>query len=239
MLGTIVNTAAVVIGGAFGLLIKGGLKEKYKNIIMQALALAVLFIGISSAVGNMIKEGAEPVLFIISLVIGSGLGELADLDGKLQKLGDTLQSKLGSKGGNVSQAFVTTSLVFCVGTMSILGSLESGIQGVHTTLFVKSVLDGTSAIIFASTLGVGVLFSGVVILIYQGALTLGASLLQPYLTVDMLREISIVGGILIFGIGLNLLELKKIKLANMLPSIVIPVLYYLPFVQNLFSRLGF
>lgn len=235
MLGTIVNTAAVMIGGLLGLLIKGGLKERYKEIIMQALALAVLFIGAQSAISNMMKEETEPILFIISLVIGSGIGEFFDLDSKLQNLGDWIQRRMGNRGGNVSQAFVTTSLIFCVGTMAILGSLESGIQGVHTTLFVKSVLDGASAIIFASTLGIGVVFSGFAILLYQGSLTMLASLIQPFLTEDMLREISIVGGILIFAIGLNLLEVKKIKLANMLPSIVIPILYYLPIVQSVFG----
>lgn len=235
MLGTIVNTIAVIVGGTIGVLIKGGIKEKYKDIIMQALALAVLFIGASSTIKGMLDKDVEPVLYILSLVIGCGLGTWWDIDHKLQNLGDLLQSKIGGKGSNISTGFVTTSLIFCVGTMSILGSLESGIQGVHTTLFVKSVLDGVSSVIFASTLGIGVVFSAGAIFIYQGSLTMLASFIQPYLTPDMIREISIVGGILIFALGLNLLEIKKIKVANMLPAIFIPVVYFLPFVSNFIS----
>lgn len=227
MLGTIVNAAAVLAGGLVGLLIKGGLREKYKEIVMQAISLAVLFLGASSALSGMLDPDAQPVLFIISLVIGSGLGTLLDLDYRLQYLGDLLQAKLGGSGSDISQGFVTASLLFCVGTMSILGALESGIQGVHTTLFVKSVLDGTAAIIFASTLGVGVVLSAGAVFCYQGILTMLARFIQPFLTTDMIREISLVGGILIFALGLNMMEIKKIKVANMLPAILVPVVYYL------------
>ncbi len=233
MLGTIVNALAVILGGALGLVIKGGLKEKYKDIIMHGLAVSVLFLGMSSTLGGMFEENAEPLLFIVSLIIGSIVGTWLDLDQKLQNLGDNIQRRVG--GSNVSQGFVTASLVFCVGSMAILGSLESGIKGDHTILFVKAVLDGTTAIIFASTLGVGVLISGVAIFVYQGTLTLLAGYIQPYLTDDMMREITIIGGMLIFMIGINLLELKKIKIANMLPALLVPVIYYTPFVQALFE----
>lgn len=235
MLGTIVNTAAILAGGLVGLLIKGGLKEKYKNIVMQALALCVIFVGASSALKGLMDENAEAILFIISLVIGSGIGEFLGIENKLQSMGDYIQSKTGGKESNISQGFVTASLMFCVGTMAILGSLESGISGNHTTLFVKSVLDGTSSIIFASTLGIGVLISGVSVFLYQGALTLCASFIQPYLTSDMIREISIVGGIMIFALGLNMMEIKKIKVGNMLPAIVIPIIYYIPAVNQFFQ----
>lgn len=235
MLGTIVNTAAILAGGLVGLLIKGGLKEKYKNIVMQALALCVIFVGASSALKGLMDENAEAILFIISLVIGSGIGEFLGIENKLQSMGDYIQSKTGGKESNISQGFVTASLMFCVGTMAILGSLESGISGNHTTLFVKSVLDGTSSIIFASTLGIGVLISGVSVFLYQGALTLCASFIQPYLTSDMIREISIVGGIMIFALGLNMMEIKKIKVGNMLPAIVIPIVYYIPAVNQFFQ----
>lgn len=238
LLGTIVNTVVVIVGSCVGLLIKGGIKKRYKDIIMQALALCIMFIGASTAIGGLNNTDAEPVLFIISLVIGSAFGEFINIENKLQNIGDMIQNKIGSKESNISQGFVTTSLMFCVGTMAILGSLESGIQGVHTTLFAKSVLDGTSAIIFASTLGIGVIFSAVSIFLYQGTLTILASFIQPYLTGDMMREITIVGGIMIFAIGLNLMEIKKIRVGNMLPAIIIPVLYYLPFVQNIFNSIA-
>lgn len=232
MLGTIVNSAAIIIGSIIGLLIKGGLKKRYKDIIMQVLALCVIFVGAKSAIQGLMDENAEPILFIVSLVIGSAFGEYIDIESKLVKVGDFIQSKLGGGESNISQGFVTSSLMFCVGTMAILGSLESGIQGNHSTLFAKSVLDGASSIIFASTLGIGVIFSSIPIFIYQGSITVLASFIQPYLTNDMIREISIVGGIMIFALGLNLLELKKMRIGNMLPSILIPVIYYLPIVQN-------
>ncbi len=235
MLGTIVNSVLVLIGSMIGLVIKGGIKERYSEIIMQALGLSVLFVGASSAIGGMSSEGANPMLFIVCLAVGALIGEWIGIEAILEKVGDKLQSTLGKGGSNISQGFVTASLTFCVGSMAILGSFESGIQGVHTTLFTKSMLDFVAAIIFASTLGVGVAFSAVSVFIYQGLLTMFASFLQPFLTVDMIREISIVGGIMIFGLGLNMLGVKKIKTANMLPALVLPVLYYLPFVQKIIA----
>jgi len=235
MLGTIVNTIAILVGGTIGLLLKGGLKKRYRDMVMKALPLSVIFVGASSAIGGMLEEGAEPILFIVSLVVGSLIGEWIDIEGRLQTLGDGIQSRIGNGESNISKGFVAASLLFCVGTMAILGSLESGIEGVHTTLFVKSVLDGTTSIIFASTMGIGVLFSAVSVFIYQGILTMCASFLQPYLTADMIREISIVGGIMIFALGLNMLEITKIKVGNMLPAILIPVIYFLPPVQALLN----
>lgn len=235
MFGTIVNTIAILIGSTIGLLARGGLKERYRDMVMKALPLSVLFVGASSAIGGMLEEGAEPILFIVSLVLGSILGEWLDIEGKLQALGNGLQNRFGKGDSNLAQGFVAASLLFCVGTMSILGALESGIQGVHTTLFVKSVLDGTTSIIFASTMGVGVMLSAVSVFVYQGILTLGASFLQPFLTGDMIREISIVGGIMIFALSTNMLEMTKIKVGNMLPAIVIPVIYFLPPVQAIIS----
>lgn len=240
MLGTIVNALAIIIGGGIGLIIKGGLKQKYKDIVMQVLALSVMFVGIQSALGGLLDKDVEPILYILSLVIGSFLGEKIDIEAKLNILGDKIQHKMGDKDGsnsNISLGFVTTSLVFCIGTMAILGALDSGINGNHSTLFAKSVLDGTFAIIYASTLGFGVLLSAIPVFLYQGAITMAATFIQPYLTGDMLREMSIVGGIMIFSLGLNMMEIKKIKVGNMLPSIFIPVLYYLPFVQNIISSI--
>lgn len=226
MFGTYVNTAVIILGSIIGLLIKNGLKEKYKIIIMHGVGLSVLFIGISTTIGGML-DGGEPILFIISLVIGGIVGEWVDLDQKLKNLGDWLQSKVGKGEHNIARGFVTASLLFCIGTMAILGALDSGLRGNHDMLYAKSVLDGVSAIILTSTLGIGVIFSAASVLLYQGAITLFASALEPILTLEIIREISIIGGILIFSLGINLLEIKKIKSANLLPSILIPPIYYL------------
>ncbi|MGL1892309.1 MAG: DUF554 domain-containing protein [Spirochaetaceae bacterium] len=226
MLGTYVNAAVIIVGSLLGLLIKNGLKEKYKTTIMHGVSLSVLFIGISTTLSGILN-GGEPILFIISLVIGGIIGELIDIDLKLIKLGEWLQSKAGKGEHNIGNGFVTASLLFCVGTMAILGSLESGLQGNHDTLYAKSVLDGITSIILTSTMGIGVILSSISVLIYQGSITLFAKLIEPILTGQIIREISIIGGILIFSLGLNMLELKKIKTANLLPAILIPPFYYL------------
>lgn len=226
MLGTYVNAIVIIIGSVIGLIIKNGLKERYKVTIMHGVSLSVLFIGISTTLTGILN-GGEPILFIISLVIGGFFGELIDVDLKLIKLGERLQSKVGKGEHNIANGFVTASLLFCVGTMAILGSLESGLQGNHDTLYAKSVLDGVTSIILTSTLGVGVILSSISVLVYQGAITLFASLVEPVLTKEIIREISIIGGILIFSLGLNMLEIKKIKSANLLPAIIVPPIYYL------------
>ena len=226
MLGTYVNTIVIIIGSFLGLLLKNGLKDKYKKTIMQGVALAILFIGISTSLDG-IFNGGEPILFIISLVFGGILGEFIDVDTKLINLGEWIQNKLGSNENNISRGFVTATLLFCVGTMAILGSLESGLRGNHDMLYAKSVLDGISSVILASTLGIGVTLSAISVLIYQGCITLLASFVEPILTTEVIREVSIIGGILIFSLGLNLLEVVKIKTANLLPAIIIPPIYYL------------
>lgn len=235
MLGTIVNSLAIIFGSILGLFLRGGLKENYKSIVMNALALSVIFIGSSSAIGGINSGNANPVLFIVSLVLGSLIGEFLKIEEKLQSLGESLQSKCGGENSTIAQGFVTASLVFCIGTMAVVGSMESGINHNHTTLFVKSLIDGTAAIIFSSTLGIGVIFSAVSVFIYQGILTVFASFLKPYLTDNMLLEMSITGGILIAAIGINMFEIKKIKVGNMLPAIFIPVIFYTPFFQNIIN----
>ena len=239
MLGTIVNSLAIIFGAFVGLFIKGGLKPRYREILMSVLGLSVVFIGISTALEGMLSDEAKPVLYIVSLVIGSLIGESLKMEDRLESFGNLIESATKSKGGNISQGFVTGSLTFCVGTMAVIGSIESGVQGVHTTLFTKAVIDGVMALVFASTLGVGVMLSAVSVFIYQGLLTVFASLIQPYLTNEMLVEISIVGGIMITAIGVNTLEIKKFKVGNMLPAIAVPVIYYIPpvirFMQTIYS----
>lgn len=227
MLGNYVNTITIIIGCLLGLLVQKGLHEKYKTIIMQAIGLSVLFVGATVTIGGLLDPDSEPVLFIISLVVGGALGELIGIEKALDKLGLMLQNKVGSQQGNIAEGFVTASLLFCVGTMAVIGSLDSGLRGDHTMLYAKSVIDGITAMILASTLGVGVIFSAAAVFIYQGTIILFAGLLEPLLTIHVIREISIIGGILILGIGLSMLEIKKIKTVNLLPAIIVPVFYYL------------
>ncbi|MFI3225804.1 MAG: DUF554 domain-containing protein [Clostridia bacterium] len=234
MLGTIVNTVSIIVCSLVGVLLKGGIKERYRDIIMTALGLAVLYVGAAGAISGLLDENAQPVLFIISLVIGSAMGEWIDIELRLENLGNYIQSKMSGSDSNISQGFVSASLIFCVGTMAILGSIESGIAGNHTTLYVKSMLDGVMSIILASSMGIGVMLSAVSIFVYQGAITLFAQILEPLMTADVLREINIIGGILISGIGVNILKIKKIKVGNMLPAILVPILYYLLGINQLF-----
>ena len=233
MIGTIVNCIAIVIGGVIGNLLKNGLKERYKEIITHALGLSVMFVGISTAIKGLLNEQANPLLFIICLVLGALIGEWLKIEVRLAKLGDYMESKL-SKSSNISQSFVTSSLIFCVGTMSILGSIDSALRDDHTTLFIKSILDGTLSVILASSLGLGVVLSAASVLVYQGSITIFASALLPIITNDSLREMGIIGGILVTVIGLNLLKITKIKVGNLLPSVFIPIIYYLPYIQSLF-----
>lgn len=221
MLGTIVNVIAILTGSLLGIIIKKGIKEEYKSTVMDGIGLAVVIIGIMGAI-----ETNNIMLVIGSIVIGSLIGEAVDIENKLDKLGNSLQNKFSKDNSNFSKGFVTASLVFCVGAMAIVGSLEAGIQGNYETLFAKSILDGISSLIFSSTLGIGVAFSALPVLIYQGGITLLANSVKGLLTAEAINEMSAVGSILIMAIGINILDLKKIKVGNMLPSIFIPILYY-------------
>ncbi len=226
MLGNYVNALAIIIGCLAGLLVRKGLKEEHKQIIIQAIGLSVLFVGAATALGGLLDPNAEPILFIISLVIGGIAGELVGVEKGLEKFGLFLQKKVGGGENTIAKGFVTATLIFCVGTMAIIGSLESGLRANHDILFAKSILDGGISIILASTMGIGVIFSAGAVFIYQGAIVLFAGIMEPVLTAAVIREISIIGGILIFGIGLNLLEIVKIKTGNLLPAVLVPVIYY-------------
>lgn len=220
MLGTLVNFSAIIAGSIVGILLKNGVPEKISNTIMQGLSLCIVFIGISGAI-----KGSNTLLIIISMVIGGLIGELIDLDNLLQKLGDKIEDKFKGKGIKVSEGFVTTSLMFCVGSMAIVGSLQSGLEGDHKILFAKSIIDGIASIIFASSLGIGVMMSSFSVLIYQGAITLGATSLKVILIQSVITDMTAVGSLLIIGLGLNMLNVTKIKVANLLPAIFIPIVY--------------
>jgi uncharacterized protein len=220
LLGTIVNVIAIIAGGVTGMLFGKALPEKMKNTVIQGIGLAIILIGMSMAL-----KTNNPLIVIASLVLGGVLGEWVDIELRLQQVGKWLEKKLarGSHGGNFTKAFVSTSLIYCVGAMAIMGSLESGLQGVHNILYAKAMLDGISAIVFASSMGVGVLASVIPVFLYQGGITISATLLQGFLSDLVVAEMSATGGLLILGIGLNILEIKEIKVGNLLPGIFIAI----------------
>lgn len=220
MLGTIVNTAAIIVGSLIGLLFKGSIPEKYSKTIMHGIGLAVVLIGLKTAL-----KTDDPLVIIISLAIGCVVGELLRIEDRLEGVGKWLGHLVSGDQEGLAKGFVAASLIYCVGAMAIVGSLESGLSGNHQTLFAKSLLDGIGSILFASTLGAGVLFSAVPVFIYQGAITLAASVLKQFLIADVIVQMSAVGGLLILAIGINLLEIKKLKIGNMLPAIFMPLFY--------------
>ena len=227
MLGTIVNSLAIVLGGGIGSVFGSKFSKRYSDIVLNAIALSVLLVGLLSAIKT------ENILLVIAcMALGSLIGEFLRIEDRLNKLGDTLQKRFSSSKGNIAEGFVTATLIYCIGSMAILGSIESGINGNHTTLFAKAVLDGVSAIVFSATLGIGVAISAVSVFLYQGAITLLASQASEFLTVDAVRELSSVGGLLIMTIGLNVLKITKIKVGNMLPAVFLPVIFYI--VKGLF-----
>ncbi len=222
MIGTLVNVAAIIAGSLVGLIFRGRISEKYNKPIIQAISLGVILIGLKSAF-----KCNDFILIIISLALGSLLGELCTIEHRLESAGAWLEKKFSKKGASFADGFVTTSLLFCVGAMAIVGSLESGLTGNHSTLFAKSTIDGISSVIFSSTMGIGVLFSSISVLLYQGTITLAASYVKPFLIPEVISQMSSVGGLLIVGIGINMLGEKKIKVGNMLPAVFIPLIYYI------------
>lgn len=225
MLGVIVNVVAIVVGSSIGLLLKKGLPERIKKIVIQAIGLATVAIGIADAI-----KTTNVLLLIMSLVIGGIIGTLLMIDIRLEKVGEYAEKKFASEDDKgFAKGFVLASLIYCIGAMAIVGSIEAGVQGDYSTLYIKSLLDGVTAIIFTSTLGIGVMFSIVPVFIYQGAMVLLGIQLEPLLTDQMITEMSAVGGVLIFGIGINLLEIKKLNLGDLLPAIFIPIIYFLIF----------
>lgn len=228
MLGTIVNAVAIVIGGVVGILIKGGLPEKMSATIMQGVGLCVALIGLASAMEGM--SHIMPIIFFI--VIGTLIGEGIDIEKRLENFGDRLEKKFAKDSSSFSKGFVTASLLYCVGAMAIMGSLESGLTGNHETLFAKSVLDGIISVVLASTLGIGVIFSAASVFVYQGSITLLAGALSSVLTETVIVQMSATGGLLILGLGLSMILSTKIKVGNMLPAVLLPVVYY--FITQLF-----
>ena len=232
--GTIVNIVLVIVGSLLGLLLKKAIPERLKISLTQALALATMTIGLTGIITACCSAGEKGalksdyiILMVLSLAIGTFIGELINIEKKLDDMGSFFQKKFSHDSSTFAEGFITASLVFCVGSMAILGSLNDGILHDPTILVTKSLLDMIMAMVFASTLGIGVMFSVITIALYQGLITLCASFLAPLLTEAVIAQMSFVGSILIMGIGFNFLYKPKLKLANMLPSMFIPLIYYL------------
>lgn len=225
MLGTIVNSVAIIIGALLGNLIGNRFSENIKSTVLQGIALTVMVIGISMAIST------ENMLIItLSIVTGGIIGELLRIENHLDSLGQRLEARYAKDDSDFTQAFVSASLLYCVGAMAVMGAIESGLTGNHSILFVKSILDGVTAIIFSSSLGIGVAFSALPVFLYQGIITLAASSVKNLLSDGIIREMSATGGVLILGLGLNMLEIKmNIKVGNLLPAIFTAILFTILF----------
>ncbi|MBT9134792.1 MAG: putative membrane protein YdfK [Firmicutes bacterium] len=219
MLGTIVNALAILAGGILGALLGGVIKEKSRDTVMHGLGLSVAVVGLTMAL-----KTDSPLIVIASLVLGGLVGEWLDIEGNLYRGAALVEKRYVRGKGGLAQGFVTTSLIYCVGAMAIMGSLESGMTGNHATLYAKAMLDGVSAVVFASTLGLGVALSSLSVFVYQGAITLLAAWISQWLTPAAVIEMTATGGILIVAIGLNVLEIKKVRVGNLLPAILFAVL---------------
>lgn len=226
MIAAIVNAVAVLIGSLIGIFFKKGISENLQKSIMKVMGLITLLIAIQSAL-----KTEDTLCVIMCMVVGTLIGEIIRIDDGLNNAGDYFKGKLlkgkGESSGTFTEGFVTTSILFCVGSMTILGSLEAGINHDYSIIFAKSVMDFVSAIVFGAALGYGVTCTSVFVLVFQGALTLAASGLSGILTENIVTEMTAVGGVILIGMGFNILELgkKPIKVANMLPAIFLPALY--------------
>lgn len=231
MTGTLVNVAAVIAGGCIGLGLKRGLNQRVQQAVTTMLGLSTAIIGINGVLSIMLTadtatgkiSSAGEMLLLVSLAVGAAIGELLHIEDRLERVGDGIEARLGA--GGFSRGFISASILFCVGAMTIIGSLSDGLTGDSSVLFIKSALDFIAAIIMASTLGIGVLFAAVTVLIYQGGLTLGAGLLAPYLTGVLLDQICMVGYAIVICIGINFFGVVKIKTANLIPALLVPVVY--------------
>lgn len=222
MLGTVVNAVSIIIGGLAGLILKGGIKERMNQTIIQGVGLCVIFIGLGGAMKGL--DFTVEIIFFI--VIGSFLGESINIEGRLESIGNTLEKRFSRKDSTFSRGFVTASLLYCVGAMAVMGSLESGLENNHDILYAKSVLDGIISVVLASTLGIGVVFSAVSVFVYQGSITLLAGVLTHVLNETVVIQMSATGGLLITGLGFSMASNHRLRVGNMLPSVFMPALYY-------------
>ena len=235
MIGTYVNVAAIAAGSLVGMLLKRGIPERVNKAILKAEGIAIFIIGLNGVLTTMLFVGAGgrleadgAVLLLVSLLIGCLIGEGFNIEDRLTGLGESFERKF--KANNLSQGFVTASLIFVVGAMAIVGSLNDGLSGDSTVLFMKALLDGITSIVLAASLGAGVIFSAIPVFAYQGTITMLARLIAPYISDEPIRLISMVGYAIVMAIGVNFIAETKIRVANLLPALIVPVLYYYIFV---------
>lgn len=230
MLGVIVNTLTVLIGSTIGLLCKKGIPERLSDAIMKAIGLCTLVIGITG-----VLSGENTLVLIIAMVLGVLIGELLDLDGKVNGLVEKVAAKTAGAGkaAQISQGFITACLLFCIGAMTIVGSLNAGLKGDQEMLFTKSLLDFISSIMLSATLGIGVLFSAAFVLVFQGGIVLLAGVLEPLLSTAAINELTCAGSLMILALGLNILGITKLKVINYLPALVL-----VPFLTILMAAVG-
>lgn len=221
MLGTIVNCIAVIVGSLIGLIFKKGLPKRLGDTVMHGLALCVMYIGISGAF-----DGNNVLISIISIAAGAVIGELLDLDGRLNRLGIKIENKFKNKENtdSIAEGFVTASILFCVGAMAIVGSIQSGMTGNHQTLYAKSLMDGIASIVLASGMGIGVMLSAALVLLYQGIITICSGFISVLLTDTVIAEMTAAGSLLIIGLSLNMLGITKLKIMNYIPAVFIPII---------------
>ncbi len=216
--GVIVNVLSVIIGGLIGLFFKNKLKQRFHTALMNVIALGVIGIGMTYAI-----QTENLLVLMISLIVGTLLGTMIRIDDRLDSLGSRIQSRIKNNGGAFSEGFAGASILFCVGSMAIMGCMDSGLHASNGILYTKSLMDGVTSIFLASALGIGVLFSAASVLIYEGLLTLVFSLFTGSLDTSVISEISAVGGVILIGIAINMLELRKIKSADMIFSLFLPI----------------
>jgi uncharacterized membrane protein YqgA involved in biofilm formation len=218
-MGTIINAIAIIVGGVLGLLFRKGFPERIAQTTLQVLGLFTLVVGLGMAI-----QGQELIMVLISLALGAALGEWLDIEGRLDRFGSWLEKRLNLTEKSPAKGFIYASLLFCVGSMAIVGSITDGLKGDHSILVTKALLDGIISIPFAASMGIGVLGSALPILLYQGSLTLLASRIQFFFTPDMVKELTSVGGVIVMGIGINILGLQKVRVGNFIPALLLIIL---------------
>jgi uncharacterized protein len=222
--GTFINAATVLAGSSLGLLLRRRFPERVQAIIFQAVGLASLVLGM-----DMALDSDNFLILIFSLILGGILGELADLEDRMERLGDALKRRIGSDDARFTEGLITAFLIFCIGSMTFVGALNEGLTGDRTLIMTKAILDGFTSIALASVYGLGVLFSALPLLLVQGGISLLAARFQGFFTPVLINQLTAVGGVLILGIGVNLLDLRKIKTTNLLPALAVVVALTLVF----------
>ena len=224
MIAVFVNAATVILGSLLGILLHKRLKEEHTKTVVACMGICTMVIGMTGAIAT-----SNILIVILCLVAGTVIGQLLKLEQRMDGAGDWLKARVAKKSGSrFTEGFVTASLLFCVGSMSIMGSFDAGLRGNYDIIFAKSVMDGIMSVTFAATMGIGVVFAAVTVIIYQGALTLLAGVMEPVLTQSVITEMSAVGGVMLIATGMNIIGLTKerIQVGNMLPALIFPAIWF-------------